>query len=38
MTVDVDWTMEYVSGKEQAQRGGNTRCTVKTAIDGDRLT
>ncbi len=38
MTLDVDWTLEYVSGKGEAQRGGNIRRTVKTAMEGDRLT
>ncbi|MCA1586059.1 MAG: hypothetical protein LC791_15250 [Acidobacteria bacterium] len=38
MTLDVDWTLEYVSGKGQAQRGGNIRRTVKTTMEGDRLT
>jgi hypothetical protein len=38
MTLEVDWTLESVSGKGQAQRGGGVRRTVKTAIDGDQLT
>ena len=38
MTLLVDWTLEYVSGTGQARRGGNSRRSVKTLVDGDRLT
>jgi hypothetical protein len=38
ITLDVDWTMEYVNGKGQAQRGGKQRRTVRVATSGDRLT
>lgn len=38
LTLEVDWTMEYVSGKGQAARGGNSRRVVRSSIDGDRLT
>ena len=38
MTLDVDWTMEYVGGKGQAQRGGGGRRSVKIAQDGNTLT
>jgi len=37
ITLDVDWTMEYVKGKGQAQRGGGQR-TVRVESSGDSLT
>jgi len=38
LTLEVDWTMEYVSGKGQAQHGGSRRRVVTTSLEGDRLT
>jgi hypothetical protein len=38
LALDVDWTMEFVSGTGKAQRGGNSRRTVRTALAGDKLT
>ena len=38
LTLDVDWTMQYVDGKGQAQRGGNARRTIKLSRANDRLT
>jgi hypothetical protein len=36
ITLDVDWTMEYVKGKGQARRGGGQR-TVKIEATSDSL-
>jgi hypothetical protein len=36
ITLDVDWTMEYVKGKGQARRGGGQR-TVKIDTTSDSL-
>ena len=38
LALDVDWTMQYVDGKGQAQRGGNARRTVRLSRTNDRLT
>jgi hypothetical protein len=38
LALDVDWTMDYIKGKGQAHRGGNSRRTVRTALAGDKLT
>lgn len=38
LALDVDWTMQYVDGKGQAQRGGNSRRTVRLSRANDRLT
>lgn len=38
LTLEVDWTMEYVGGKGQASRGGGSRRTVTVATAGDALT
>jgi hypothetical protein len=37
VTLDVDWTMEYVKGKGQARRGGGQRI-VRVASSSDALT
>ena len=38
LALDVDWTMQYVDGKGEAQRGGNSRRTVRLSRANDRLT